>query len=98
MIAAVLVVLDSLLPAAWGHSESVDQYDGVGCCSIGGVLGGHEVLLTAYRQEVGWGSGPGLGGARLVSYALTWLPLATQRFQYTLPVWSSASPKWRIFL
>src|SRR5215203_4771307 len=44
-VALAFVTLDPLLPAAWGHPESVDQYDGVWGARIGSVLGGHRVLL-----------------------------------------------------
>jgi hypothetical protein len=44
-VAAALVALDPLLPAARGHPEAVDQDDGVGKGLVGGVLCGHGVLL-----------------------------------------------------
>jgi hypothetical protein len=44
-VAAALVALDPLLPAARGHPEAVDQDDGVRSGLVGGVLCGHGVLL-----------------------------------------------------
>src|SRR5215212_1913517 len=42
-VSLVLVVLDPLLPATWGHPQAVHQDDGVWSGRIGGVLGGHAV-------------------------------------------------------
>src|SRR3712207_2747073 len=50
-IAAVLVALDPVLPASWGHPQSVDQDDGVWSTRIRGVVvGGHEDLLSQRGQ------------------------------------------------
>src|SRR5215203_650001 len=46
-VTLAFVTLDPLLPASGGHPESVDQDDGVWSGRIGGVLGGHGVLLTS---------------------------------------------------
>jgi hypothetical protein len=40
-VAAVLVVLDPVLPAAGCHPEAVNQHDGVWGGWVGGVLGSH---------------------------------------------------------
>src|SRR5215204_7094871 len=53
-VTLAFVTLDPLLPASWGHPESVDQDDGVWSGRIGGVLGGHGVLLTSLSPRSSW--------------------------------------------
>jgi hypothetical protein len=51
-VAAPLVVIDPLLPAAGGHPQTVDQDDGVQGARIRCVLGGHELLLESTSSRV----------------------------------------------
>src|SRR5215204_748097 len=53
-VTLAFVTLDPLLPASGGHPESVDQDDGVWSGRIGGVLGGHGVLLTSLSPRSSW--------------------------------------------
>src|SRR3712207_7337890 len=53
-VAAALVVLDPLLPAAGGYPESVDQHDGVWGGRVGGVGDRKSTRLNSSHANISY--------------------------------------------